>query len=137
MSNWSAVRRTDSALFRTRLNFIAGLNHLCDDDFENNPDLQFSGKDFGFEGLVAIKNQGAAKEALRLIIEQGEGPSRGGQYSSDNHFSIFSALVRAWETSPWELYDVKKNPNTRDYKGLGNPQDFAYKVGCPFYCLFS
>lgn len=72
--------------------------------------------------MVVINDQKVAQDTLELIVEQGEG----GPEVKDSHFSIFSQLSAKPPT--WTLFDVPKNPKTIDYKGLGTPKDFPYKV---------
>jgi len=112
-----------------------GLATLPESDFTNNPDLQFTEKDFNYDGeLIAIKTKSDAEDKLNLIVQQGEG-SGDPNFGTPSHYVTFRDLAE--KASTWELYSVRKNPKTVDYKGLGNPKDYAYRLSLTFdasYC---
>jgi len=95
-------------------------------DFKNNPDLQFTENDFHYDGeLTVIGTKSVAEAKLNLIIQQGEG-SGDVNFHTQSHYVIFRDLAE--KATTWELYSVRKNPKTRDYKGLGTPKDYAYTL---------
>ena len=81
--------------------------------------MQFFGNDFFGDQLFAITDQATALQALRTIIEQGEGNLS----VSDSHYDVFSQLYS--EPDSWEVYNVPNNPKTAGYKN----EDYIYKVG--------
>ncbi|KAH9957774.1 ferritin-like-domain-containing protein [Russula dissimulans] len=111
------------------------LADLPESDFQNNQDLQFTEKDFTFDDeLTAIGSKSVAEAKLNLIIQQGEGTGDI-HFHTQSHYVIFRDL--ALKATTWELYNVRTNPKTHDYKGLGNPKDYAYTLSLTFdasYC---
>jgi len=116
-------------------NLQIGLATLPESDFVNNPDLQFTEDDFNYDGeLTVIGSKSVAETKLELIIQQGEG-SGDVNFNTKSHYVIFRDLAE--KASTWGLYNVRKNPKTIDYKGLGSPKDYAYKLSLTFdasYC---
>ena len=118
--------------------FFAGLKRLPDSDFAHNADKQFSGMDFFDDQMVVITDRSSALNAMTTIIEQGEGNVA----VPDSHYSVFVKLYLNRES--WGLYNVPKNPKTKDYKGNsrklnthGPNTDYIYKVGCLRLTFFS
>ncbi|KAH9957767.1 ferritin-like-domain-containing protein [Russula dissimulans] len=107
---------------------------LPESDFQNNPDLQFTGNDFSFDGeLTVIGTKSVAETKLNLIVQQGEGTGDV-NFHTQSHYVIFRDLTE--KATTWELYNVRKNPKTSDYKGLGNPKDYAYTLSLTFDASF-
>jgi len=88
---------------------ITGVRGLPDEKFANNSEKQFTGNDFFGDQLFAITDQSTALQALRTIIEQGEGNLR----IDDSHYDVFSKLYSAPES--WEVHHVPNNPKTAGY----------------------
>ncbi|KAH9957775.1 ferritin-like-domain-containing protein [Russula dissimulans] len=111
------------------------LERRPESDFINNQDLQFTENDFRYNGeLTVITSKSVAKAKLDLIVQQGEGADIVNFYTS-SHYVIFRDLAE--KATTWDLYNVRKNPKTSDYKGLGNPKDYAYTLSLTFdatYC---
>jgi rubrerythrin len=114
---------------------IDEINKLSDSDFANPPRNQI-GPDLMFESVV-VTNKATAVQALRTIIEQGEGTSIspeeivGGDYA---HFYRFQQIQKGkklipapGQTPPWifggdpislnlaGVYNVPTNPNRKNY----------------------
>jgi len=103
--------------------FLAGVRGLPDERFANNPDKQFSGNDFFGDQLFPITNQSTALQALRTIIEQGEGNLR----VDDSHYAVFSQLYSGPDF--WEVYPVPNNPKTAGYESsTEGDKNYIYKV---------
>jgi len=102
-----------------------GLKQLTDSDFAHNADKQFSGFDFFDDQMVVITDQASALNALKTIIEQGEGNIT----VPDSHYAVFVKLYLNREA--WAHFKVKKNPKTKDYKGQSD-KDFIYKLSLVF-----
>jgi len=104
-------------------------------DFENNLDLQFTENDFHYDGeLTVIGTKSLAEAKLNLIIQQGEGTGDV-NFQTQSHYVIFRDLAE--KATTWELYNVRKNPKTSDYKDLGNPKNYPYLLSLAFdasYC---
>jgi len=113
-------------------NLKQGLATLTDDHLKHNPDYQFTPQEWPhLSGMAVINDQTIAQDSLELIIEQGEG----GPETKDSHYSTYSQLSS--QPPSWNLFNVRKNPKTVDYKGLGTPPNFAYKLSLAFdagYC---
>jgi len=111
------------------------LADLPEKDFQNNPDLQFTENDFDYDDeLTVIGSKSVAEAKLNLIIQQGEGTGDI-HFNTQSHYVIFRDL--AVKAPTWEFYNVRTNPKTHDYKGLGNPKDYAYTLSLTFdatYC---
>jgi hypothetical protein len=70
-------------------------------------------------GSVLVKDLGSALQALKIIVEQGEGAD--GQFDDPAmeemaHYYIFSQL-KSDKTKKWDTYNVRENPHTVDYQG--------------------
>jgi Ferritin-like len=102
---------------------LTGVKALPDRAFAHNADKQFSGMDFYDDQMVVITDQASALNALKTIIEQGEGDAA----VEDSHYTIFVRLYS--NRKAWKHYEVLKNPTTQGYKGRST-NDFVYKVGC-------
>ena len=104
--------------------FLPGVRGLPDKTFANNGDKQFLGNNFFGDQLFAITDQATALQALRTIIEQGEGNLS----VTDSHYDVFSQLYS--QPTSWEVYQVPDNPKTVDYM----EKEYIYKVE-PLPCL--
>jgi len=104
-------------------------------DFGNNPDLQLMENDLNYDGeLTVIGTKELVGNKLKLIVRQGEG-SGDPLSHTESHYNTFRHLAEIATT--WELYSVRKNPKTIDYRGLGNPKHYTYKLSLTFdasYC---
>jgi hypothetical protein len=78
-------------------------------DFDHK-ELQFSATEFFADKMTQVVDQKSAHDALKIIIDQGEG-SVGVE---DAHYQMFLALYL--RRTEWTCWPVPNSPNTEMYK---------------------
>jgi hypothetical protein len=86
-------------------------------DFDHKG-LQFSATEFFADKMTQVVDQKSAHDALKIIIDQGEG-SVGVE---DAHYQMFLALYL--NRTEWECWQVPDSPKTRMYETV----PFLYEV---------
>lgn len=69
------------------------------------------------EDMIVITDLDSAMSALKLIVEQGEGLSDGGEGS---HYRKFTEMLETSIKTPIDCYPVVHNPVTAKYAGQKN-----------------
>jgi hypothetical protein len=85
-----------------------------------SPGLGYQPKVQDAGGSVVITNLASAKEAIKIIVEQGEG-EEGSPFvdplkQEHSHYDTFMSLRRGENT--FETYPVREDPRTSDYADL-------------------
>lgn len=90
-------------------------------NFQFSPGLGYQPRYRDAGGSVVITNLEAATQAVKYIIDQGEGYEQNEFADPDNleksHYYVFMDLYQQITSDPtsWETYPVRMNPKTIDY----------------------
>lgn len=130
--------------------YITGLEYLNKQDpklfdaatakFQFAPGLGYQARYRDAGGSVVITDLETAKEAIKYIVDQGEGYDDGNEFADQDkleksHFYVFKDLYDQINSDPtsWETYPVRKNPNTIDY----HDEDRKIYHVCWFHYFYS
>jgi hypothetical protein len=104
----------------------------CKDDIDfGYKDQQFSATEFFADKMIQVDDQKSAHDALKIIIDQGEG-SVGVE---DARYQMFLALYL--ERTEWTCWPVPNSPNTEMYKADTLLYEVSIWLHATFYVLES